>query len=77
MKKEEIIPILQENLTDKEVEHLLSHLHQSVVDVEYNTLEFKRKHSFFDWLFRRKTNQVVVFSVLSLFEDFKVNRVIL
>ncbi|MEM8524919.1 MAG: hypothetical protein AAGG68_09760 [Bacteroidota bacterium] len=73
MKKEEIIPILQENLSAKEVEHLLSQLQQAVVDIEYNTLGFKRKRSFFDWLFRRKTNQVVVFSVLSLFEDFKVN----
>ncbi|MEL6721524.1 MAG: hypothetical protein AAFP82_22695 [Bacteroidota bacterium] len=73
MKREEIIPILQENLTTKEVEHLLLQLSQPVVDIEYNTLGFKRKRSFFDWLFRRKTNQVVVFSVLSLFEDFKIN----
>ncbi|MEM9887085.1 MAG: hypothetical protein AAF849_14415 [Bacteroidota bacterium] len=73
MKREKIIPILQESLTVKEVEHLLSHLHQPVINVEYNTLGFKRKRSFWDWLFRRNTNQVVVFSVLSLFKDFKID----
>lgn len=74
MKQERKKQLLFENLSHAEIEDLLPRLDQTMLDVEYNIIGIKSKRSFWQWLFRRKSNQFNIYSVLGIFEDFTLTK---
>lgn len=70
MSDQHIQKLLAEGLSLAERQHLLAQLQNGLkTELEYNTIGFSPKRSFWAWLFHRPARKVTVYSVLGVFEE--------